>query len=216
MAAPFPTWSNNLARVAIAAALLLVLAVPVALMGWVRSPWNTGEGRAPIQPVPFDHRHHVVDDGIDCLYCHSLAERSPHAGVPGAGVCMNCHGQIWNQSPVLEPVRESYFRSLPIAWQKVYSLPDFVYFNHAAHLANGVGCESCHGRVDRQARVAQVAPLTMGWCLECHRDPAPNLRPRAEITTMGWSFGGDRDSLGSALMAAYDVKRLTDCTTCHR
>lgn len=216
MAAVFPTWSNNAARVGIVAGLLLVVAVPAALMGWVRSPWNTGENRAPIQPVPFDHRHHVVDDGIDCLYCHSLAERSPYAGIPGAGLCMNCHSQIWNQSPVLEPVRESYFRDIPMAWQKVYALPDFVYFDHAVHLANGVGCESCHGRVDRQARIAQVVPLTMGWCLECHRDPAPHLRPRSEITTMGWSFTGDRDSLAAALAQEYDVKRLTNCTTCHR
>ncbi len=216
MPALFPSWSNHAFRVAIAAAVLLVLAVPLALMGYVRSPWNTGVGRAPEQPVPFDHRHHVADDLVDCLYCHSLADRSPYAGIPGADLCMNCHNQIWNDSPLLEPVRESYFEGAPLAWARVYSLADFVYFDHSAHVLNGVGCESCHGRLDRQARVTQVAPLTMGWCLECHRDPGPRLRPRSEITTPGWTFQGDRDSLAAALMAEYDVAPGTDCTTCHR
>jgi hypothetical protein len=216
MPALFPTWSNHAVRVALVLAFLLVLAVPLALMGYVRSPWNTGEMRAPEQPVPFDHRHHVDDDLVDCLYCHSLADRSAYAGVPGADLCMNCHGQIWNQSPVLEPVRESYFRGIPIVWARVYALPDFVYFDHSAHVLNGVGCETCHGRLDQQARVTQVRALSMGWCIECHRDPAPHLRPPEAITAMGWSFTGDRDSLGAALMSRYEVNAGTDCTTCHR
>lgn len=216
MPAPFPTWSNGVLRAAIVAVVLLVLALPLALMGYVRSPWNTGLHRAAAQPLPFDHRHHVSDDGIDCLYCHDLADRSTYAGIPGASRCMNCHNQVWNRSPVLEPVRQSYFRGLPIAWQRVYALPDFVYFDHSAHVLSGVGCEECHGRVDRQPRIAQMVPLTMGWCLECHRAPEPHIRPRSEVTTMGWTFDGDRDSLGAALAAEYGVESKTDCTTCHR
>jgi hypothetical protein len=161
---------------------LVVGGCPVVLMGAVRTDWMTGRGRAVEQPVAFDHRHHVRDDGIPCLYCHSGAERSAWAGIPPTDLCLGCHAQIWSSSPELAPVFASASKDEPIAWQRVHRLPDFVYFNHAAHVDRGVGCASCHGAVDQMARVYQVAPLTMGWCLDCHRDPGPDLQGTAPPT----------------------------------
>ena len=186
------------------------------LMVWARVPAGTGQAEEIVQPVQFDHRHHVVDDGIDCRYCHGSADRGPSAGIPSTALCMNCHSQIWNKSPRLEPVRASYFTGQPISWVRVHRLPDFVYFNHAIHVNKGVGCETCHGRVDQMPAIQQVAPLTMGWCLECHRNPAPNLRPLDQITTMGWQPEGDPAALAQELMKRHDVHSRTSCTTCHR
>ena len=185
-------------------------------MAWVRTPFATGQYRPLEQPVPFDHRHHVRDDAIDCRYCHDLVERSPYAGVPPSERCMNCHAQIWNDSALLDPVRRSFFEDRPIAWRRVHRLPDFVFFDHAAHVSHGVGCEECHGRVDRMARVYQVAPLTMRWCLDCHRDPAPHLRPPELVTAMGWTPPGDARAIGEEIARRYAVRSLTSCTTCHR
>lgn len=185
-------------------------------MIFVRTPYYSREDYPVYQPVPFDHRHHVADDGIDCRYCHQLVETSSTAGFPSVATCMNCHSQIWNKSPSLAPVRTAYFRDLPIRWQRVHRLPDYVYFNHAIHVSKGVGCVECHGRVDEMAAVMQVTPMTMGWCLECHRDPAPRLRPREAIFDMEWSPTEDRRQLGNELMDMYEVHARTSCTTCHR
>ncbi|HVS11944.1 MAG TPA: cytochrome c3 family protein [Planctomycetota bacterium] len=216
MSAIFPPWSTAAFRWVLVLVAALLLAVPIALMGWVRTPYVTGELVPIEQPVPFDHRHHVVDDGIDCRYCHLTVERSPTAGLPSTEVCMGCHSQIWNDSPLLEPVRQSFFESRPIAWQRVHRLPDFVFFNHAIHVAKGIGCESCHGRVDRMPRILQVVPLTMGWCLECHRDPVSHLRPREAITAMGWRPESDAAALRAVLAKRYQVSPSTDCSSCHR
>ncbi len=186
---------------------------PALLFAWVRSPIHTLQGEAVEQPVDFDHRHHVRDDGIDCLYCHTDAERSPHAGVPATEVCMNCHAQIWTDSPLLEPVRASWFENEPIRWQRVNNLPDFVFFNHAAHVRQGVGCETCHGRVDLMANVTAQAPLQMKWCLDCHRAPARHLRPQDQITTMGYHAAPE---VGRRLAAERQVNPPTYCTGCHR
>jgi hypothetical protein len=186
----------------------------IALWVWVRIPWLTQAGFEIEQPIKFDHRHHVRDDGIDCLYCHSLAERSPHAGIPPNSTCMGCHGQIWNQTPELELLRANYFAGRSTVWTAVHDLPDFVYFNHAAHLVHGIGCSSCHGRVDEMPAVYQATPMSMGWCLDCHRNPLPHLRPRAEITTMAWE--PVPVEIQRALAAEYGVERKTNCTTCHR
>ena len=148
-----------------------------ALMLYPRTPFGTGQQDQVSQPVQFDHRHHVVDDLIDCKYCHQTVDRAPSAGIPPTGVCLNCHSQVWNKSPLLDLVRASWFSGTPIPWTRVHRLPAFVYFNHAAHVNKGVGCVDCHGRVDQMPVVEQVAPLTMGWCLDCHRDPYPRLRP---------------------------------------
>jgi hypothetical protein len=216
MAALFPRWFDSFARVVLAIAAVAALGIPAFLMVWVRTPQAVGANDPITQPVEFDHRHHVVDDGIDCRYCHDLVDRSPYAGVPPTERCLNCHNQIWNSSPLLEPVWRSYFTDRPIPWVRVHRLADFVYFHHAIHVNKGVGCETCHGRVDRMARVQQVAPLTMGWCLDCHRNPAPHLRPPEAVTTMGWQPDRPRDELEPMLMRRLGVRSLTHCTTCHR
>ena len=190
--------------------------VPIALMAWVRTP-NVTRQFAPVsQPIPFDHRLHVTGFGIDCRYCHASVERSPAAGIPAAATCVPCHSDTWMRSPQLEPVRRSLATNRPIQWNRVHTLPDFVYFDHAVHVAKGVGCESCHGRVDRMAQVYQAMPLTMTWCVSCHRDPAAHLRPDSAITVMGWRPPAPQGVLGARLAAANHVRSLTNCTTCHR
>jgi hypothetical protein len=166
--------------------------------------------------VQFDHRHHVSDDGIDCRYCHNSVEVSSTAGIPATSVCMNCHSQIWNQSALLGIVRSAYFEDRPIRWTRVHRLPDFAYFNHAIHVNKGIGCVSCHGRIDQMPQVTQYAPLTMGWCLDCHRDPDRYLRPREEITSMSWQPPGDPVALAERLRREYHLQPRTACTTCHR
>jgi formate-dependent nitrite reductase cytochrome c552 subunit len=186
-------------------------------MGWVRTSNVTGEGNPVQQPVLFDHRHHVVDDGIDCKYCHSEVDRSPSAGIPTTARCMGCHSQVWTGSPLLARVRESYFSGQPIPWVRVNRLPDFVYFDHSIHVAKGVGCESCHGRVDRMPLTVRTQPLSMQWCLDCHRAPQKYLRPREQEFAMNWK-AQDQEKLGLALVRRYhiDTRRLTDCSVCHR
>jgi len=218
MRAPMPPWSNAVMRRGIAATVATIAIALAAPLVWVRTPWATGQYRLLEQPVPFDHRHHVIDDAIDCRYCHDAVERSPYAGVPSAERCMNCHGQVWRESALLAPIRRSFFEDRPIAWQRVHRLPDFVFFNHAAHVRHGVGCEECHGRVDGMARVYQVAPLTMGWCLDCHRHPQPELRPFDRITDMDWSppSGRTREEVGAEIAREHRIDPPTTCSTCHR
>ena len=212
----FPTWTNTLSRLTLA----VLLAVPAlgigALMLYVRTPLGTGEAEPIAQPIQFDHRHHVVDDAIDCRFCHRTVERGPSAGFPSTTLCMGCHAQLWNKSSLLDPVRESYFSGLPLRWVRVHNLPDFVYFNHASHVSKGVGCATCHGRVDRMAAIQQAAPLTMQWCLDCHRAPERHLRPREHITSMTWSAPEDALEQGLRLAAQYQVHTRTSCSTCHR
>jgi hypothetical protein len=216
MKALFPPWATSLARVLIGLAVIFILGAPLALMAWVRTPLVRGQYDPVVQPVQFDHRHHVRDDGIDCRYCHYEAERSPYAGVPPASLCMKCHSQIWNASPLLEPIRDTYFRGRTLAWQRVHNVPDFAFFNHAAHVMRGVGCVSCHGRVDLMGAVYQVMPLTMGWCLDCHRNPEPHLRPQSEITNMEWVPPEPPAVLGARIRAQRKIEPPTTCSACHR
>jgi hypothetical protein len=216
MRALFPPWSNAAFRVALVGLPASLILMITLLMIYVRSPLHTGEGHEEVQPIEFDHRHHVADDGIDCRYCHTTVDRSPSAGVPSTTLCLNCHSQVWNASALLEPLRRSYFQDQPIHWNRVHRLPDYVYFDHSIHVGKGVGCETCHGRVDEMAMVRQGPPLTMQWCLDCHRDPAPNLRPLEAVTEMGWKPLDPAHRLGSDLMQKYDVHTRTSCTTCHR
>jgi hypothetical protein len=216
MSALFPPWTNTVSRVSLLGAAGAAALGLGGLFLYVQTPYYTGQQDPIEQPVQFDHRHHVADDGIDCRYCHSTVETSPHAGYPAVSVCMNCHSQVWNQSPLLSPVRAAFFEDRPVPWRRVHRLPDFVYFNHSIHVNKGVSCVSCHGRVDRMAQVEQIAPLTMGWCLECHRDPYPNLRPPEEVTNMNWQPDSDARELGELLARKYDVHTRTSCTTCHR
>ena len=217
MSALFKPSSNTAFRVTLAAvALLAVGGVIAGPMLYVRSPFFTQQQDPIDQPVQFDHRHHVADEGIDCRYCHTSVEKAPQAGVPPTSLCLNCHAQIWNKSPKLAPVRESFFADRPIVWSKVNKLPHFVYFNHSIHVRQGVGCVTCHGRVDEMAQVEKAQPLTMGWCLDCHRAPEKFLRPRDEITSMTFKPKGDQLELGRDLKELYHVNTRTSCTTCHR
>jgi hypothetical protein len=168
------------------------------------------------QPVAFDHLLHAGPLRIDCRYCHAGADRSAWAGLPSTQQCVSCHTPLWMSTALLAPVRRSLATGKPIHWKRVTQLPDFVYFDHAIHVNKGVGCETCHGRVDRMTQARQVAPLTMAWCVDCHRNPAPHLRPIAAITAMGWTPPGPADSLGTVLMERYHVHSLTNCSTCHR
>lgn len=214
MAALFTPRSNSHLIIVIGILVLVPVIFVFGLWVWVRTPWITGEAFPDEQPIEFDHRHHVKDDAIDCLYCHHEAEKSQHAGIPSTSLCMGCHSQIWNDSPQLERLRRSYFSAEPIGWLAVHDLPDFVYFNHAIHLDKGIGCSTCHGRVDQMPRVYQAKPLTMGWCIDCHREPEPHLRPRHRITEMDWEPLPRAEQ--DALAQQYQVRSKTHCTTCHR
>ena len=194
--------------------LSMLLAAPVigivTLMVVARSPLGNGSHAAIPQPVQFDHRHHAGDDGIECRYCHSTVGKSATAGIPPSSLCMGCHSQVWNQSPKLQPVRDSYFEDRPIAWNRVNRVPDFVFFNHSAHVNKGVGCVTCHGRIDQMALVQQSSSLSMGWCLDCHRNPAPNLRPLEAVAVMDWK------PTDPGSMAPPQVHPRIECSTCHR
>lgn len=216
MPALFPVWADSALRAVLIGGVVLTVGVPALLMWSARSPAMTGQDQPIQQPVKFDHRHHVRDDGIDCLYCHVDAQRSPYAGVPATSVCMGCHAQIWTQSPELAAVRQSASSGKPITWQRVNALPQHVFFNHSIHLAKGVGCETCHGRVDKMGAVYQAKPLTMAWCIDCHRAPEKFLRPRDQMTTMGFVPDRPQEVVGRELVAKYDVHPTTDCSGCHR
>ncbi|HET7401074.1 MAG TPA: cytochrome c3 family protein [Usitatibacter sp.] len=179
----------------------------------LQGPYSQAE--APAQPVPFSHKHHVGDDGIDCRYCHASVETASFAGIPSTHVCMTCHSQLFTDAPMLAPVRESAARGEPLHWTRVHRLPDFVYFDHSIHVKKGVGCIECHGRVDRMPLMRRVAPLTMQWCLECHRDPAPRLRDPAHVFDMT-PTPAVRVAAGVPHEALATRRRLTDCSTCHR
>ena len=212
----FSRGANTVSRVSMFGGIFLVAAGLGAAWLVVRSPYVTAVGTPVEQPVPFSHKHHVGDDGIDCRYCHTTVERSSFAGVPPTETCMNCHSQIWAQSPALEPVRDSYRTGRPIEWNRVHRLPDFVYFDHGIHVQKGVACETCHGRVDEMPRIWKAESLQMEWCLDCHRNPEQHIRPREDVFTMGWQPPGDREQLARQLMQDYHVQSKMDCSTCHR
>lgn len=211
----FPRWTNSALWLALSLLGLLVIGLPLALMVWVRTPYVTGRTASADQPVIFDHRHHVLDDGIDCLYCHYLAVDTPYAGVPPTELCLGCHGQIWNESPLLEPVRRSWDTGQPIHWRRNYRLPDFVYFHHAVHVNRGVGCVECHGHVEAMAQVSQVPAINMRWCLDCHRDPLPHLRPPELVTDFEWN-PPDRLAIAADVQKRLGINPPTNCTACHR
>ncbi len=211
----FPKWAN-LVRPAIAVALVLVPAYLVVLLAYGLSPRTIAEGYEPTQPVPYSHALHAGQLGIDCRYCHTTVETAAFAAIPPTQTCMNCHAKIRTTSPKLLLVRESYATGLPIPWVKVHDLPDFVYFNHSAHVARGVGCVECHGRVDTMEVVRQVHRLSMGWCLDCHRDPASHLRPPSLVTKMDWVAPEDPEVYGRRLMKENHINPSTQCWTCHR
>ena len=211
----FPKWTNWL-REASAVIAIGGLVYATVLITGVFSPENSAIGYAPEQPVAYSHALHAGELGIDCRYCHTSVETTAKANIPPTATCMNCHSYIKTESEKLAVVRESAATGEPIKWLRVHDLPDYAYFNHAGHVQSGVGCVSCHGRVDRMEVVEQVKPLTMGWCLECHREPDAHIRPKEFVTDMTWTAEGDPAALGAELRKMHDINPKTNCTTCHR
>jgi hypothetical protein len=210
----FQRSANNLARLSIGGGILLVL---VVLTGWVsfnNSPLIRTRHNALEQPVPFSHQHHVAGLGLDCRYCHTSVEVSAFAGIPPTQTCMNCHSQVWATAEMLEPVRASFRNDESIQWNRVHRLADFAKFNHSVHVNKGFGCETCHGRVDRMPLVWQEKPLTMSWCMECHRNPEKFIRPKDKVFEMGWRAENQKE-LGARLVEQYGVRRVEHCSACH-
>jgi hypothetical protein len=208
--------TNTIARVSIFGALFIGGGLLWVLNEVNRSPYVTDVGVALDQPVPFSHKHHVAGLGIDCRYCHSTVEISSSAGMPPTETCMSCHSQIWADSPMLEPVRASLRNDQSIRWTRVHDLPGFVYFNHSIHVKKGIGCATCHGRVDQMPLMWKTNTLYMEWCLECHRQPERFVRPRDQVFNMAYQAPSDQLALGRKLVEEYRIRKLTDCSVCHR
>jgi hypothetical protein len=213
----FPRWANK-TRVLAGAALGVTPLYLIGLVWYGASPKTTDVGYQPVQPIPYSHALHAGQLGMDCRYCHNTVEKAGFAAIPDTDTCMNCHSKVRTTSPALQPLRDAQASNKPVEWVKVHDLPDYVYFNHSAHVARGVGCVSCHGRVDQMPEVFQKETLSMGWCLDCHRHPNPNLRPPSEVTNMNWEppEGQSREDFGTALREANHINPPTDCSTCHR
>jgi menaquinone reductase, multiheme cytochrome c subunit len=211
----FPPWFDQLIKLT---GLLIVggLVYVIVLVFYMVSPRTTSVGYQPEQPVPYSHALHVGKLGMDCRYCHNTVEHAAFAAIPPTQTCMNCHSSIRTTSEQLAPVRASYSTGMPVEWVQIHDLPDFVYFNHSAHVDRGVGCVSCHGRVDQMEVVQQVEFLSMGWCLECHRNPEEHLRPRELVTKMDYVAEPDQLTVGRELREKYNINPPTDCWACHR
>jgi len=218
MAQLFAPSANSIARASILGFLLLLGFITWIAYRYHRSSYFTQIGLALEQPVPFSHKHHVDALGIDCRYCHATAEVSAFAGIPPTATCMNCHSVVWADAPMLAPVRQSWTTGHPLAWNRVHRLPDHVYFNHSIHVAKGIGCSTCHGRVDQMPLMWKSASLFMQWCLDCHRNPEPSLRPPDAIYSMDWVPPPDQAQRSRELAEFYHIRRegLTNCNVCHR
>jgi hypothetical protein len=208
--------ANAIARVSIFGSAFLVVALLGLGFATDRSAWVTNAGVAREQPIQFSHERHVGGNGIDCRYCHTSVEDSAFAGLPPTKTCMNCHSQIFANSPFLAPVRESFRTGDSIPWTRVHDLPDFVFFDHSIHVAKGVGCSTCHGRVDLMPLTWQESSLQMEWCLECHKRPERYVRPREAVFDTTYTPPRNQLELGRRLVAEYEIQRLTSCSICHR
>lgn len=216
MAQIFHRSTNTISRVSLFGGVAIILVLVATLAAINRSSYVTEVGVARSQPVQFSHKHHVSDDGIDCRYCHTSVEESSFAGIPSTKICMNCHTQIWAESPILAPVRESFRTGKSLEWTRVNNLPGFVYFDHSIHVHKGVGCVTCHGRVDQMPLMWRENTLYMEWCLECHRNPERFVRPREQVFSMDWQPPSDQIALGQKLVQQYKIESLTSCSVCHR
>jgi len=216
MAQIFHRSTNTISRVSVFGGIGIIAVLVTTLAAINRSSYVTEVGVARSQPVQFSHKHHVNDDGIDCRYCHTSVEESSFAGIPSTKICMNCHTQIWAESPILEPVRESFRTGRSLEWTRVNNLPGFVYFDHSIHVHKGVGCTTCHGRVDQMPLMWRAHTLYMEWCLECHRNPERFVRPREQVFSMDWQPPSDQIALGQKLVQQYKIEILTSCSVCHR
>lgn len=219
MAQIFNKSANNIAKISMVLVVVLAGVAGFAFTQISRSSYLTGRYLEKQQPVQFSHKHHVGDDGIDCRYCHTSVETTASAGMPPTQTCMNCHSQIWADSPYLEPVRASFRDNKPIEWERVHDLPEYTYFNHSIHVAKGVGCSTCHGQIDNMPAVYQENTLQMEWCLACHRNPEKFIRPKSEIYNMKWQ-DADLDAKERLdLKAKYKIRSkemMTSCSVCHR
>lgn len=214
----FPKWSNLLLPMMILGGAIAPLYV-VMVVAYGFSPLTTDVGFQPQQPVPFSHKLHAGDMGIDCRYCHNTVEFTNHAAIPPTQTCMNCHTHIQKDSSQIEPLLNSYITGMPMQWQRVHDLPDFVYFSHSAHVNRGVSCVSCHGRIDRMEIVTQLKTLSMGWCLECHRAPEQHLRDPDLVTQLNWGIDRSLEQMiedGSFWRQQNNLNPSQDCSTCHR
>lgn len=219
----FPEWHNKVPKIVFGVIGPMATALVIGLVWYYFSPRFTDVGYRPDQPVPYSHKLHAGNMGMDCRYCHNIVEDSHSAGVPSTSTCMNCHRHVKQNSPLLLPVRESFATGKPVPWVRIHKVADYAYFNHAAHVnpsADGtaaIGCESCHGRVDQMVVVSQQEPLSMRWCLDCHREPEKHLRPKSEVTTMGWQApGGDQVAYGLKLKEENKITPPVHCSGCHR
>jgi hypothetical protein len=216
MSQVFHPSTNTISKVSIFGAVFILAGLGWLVLQIARSSYVTQAHVARPQPVPFSHKHHVAGIGIDCRYCHTTVEESAFAGIPPTKTCMNCHSQIWADSPTLEPVRESYRTDVSLEWTRVHDVADFVYFDHSIHISKGVGCVTCHGRVDQMPLAWKVETLQMEWCLDCHRNPELYVRPRDQVFSMDWEPDEDQRLLGARLMEEYNIQTSTDCSVCHR
>jgi len=207
---------NTLSKVSIFGAVFFAGAAVWAWDTMLRSSYTTQVNVARTQPVPFSHKHHVGGLGLDCRFCHSSVEDSAFAGIPPTKTCMGCHSLVWKDAPILEPVRESYRSDLPIEWTRVHDLPDFAYFDHSIHVSKGIGCTTCHGDVDQMPLMWRTATLNMDWCLDCHRHPEANVRPRERVFDVGWEPDSLAPEERADLARRYDLHSMTNCSVCHR
>ncbi|WP_345327251.1 cytochrome c3 family protein [Novipirellula rosea] len=214
----FSKSADTIFRSAIVASVLSIGAVGGAMLVIARSSYVTGQHIAVTQEVPFSHQHHVADIGIDCRYCHQNVETSPRAGLPTTQVCINCHRKLFNQTDLLAPVRASLREGKPLHWNRVHDLPDYVYFNHSIHVHKGIACYECHGNVGEMPLIMQAQPLTMQWCLDCHRDPQQHVRPRELVFEPQplEKLVANPNVLRKELAEEYELTSRTDCYTCHR
>jgi hypothetical protein len=208
----FPRSANLIAPVSVVVVILLVGAAAAFLI------WSPQSFAAPVlaQPVAFSHQQHVGNLGIDCRYCHTTVDSAPFAGIPSTQICMNCHSEVLSSDDKLALVRDSSTNGKPLVWTRVYRLPDYAYFDHSAHVNKGVACVACHGQVDQMPIIVQAKSLQMSWCMDCHRNPAPNIRPRDQVTNMNWQPPADFDQVRQHLIEEYHVESKTSCSTCHR
>jgi hypothetical protein len=219
MAQIFHRSTNFISRFSLFAGIFLAGLALTGVMGLARSPYFTRQNVIRSQPVQFSHKHHVGDDGIDCRYCHTSVESSATAGVPPTKTCMSCHSVLYNNVGYLEPIRESYRTDTSIQWVKVHRLADYAYFNHSIHIGKGVGCSTCHGRVDQMPLMFQSSTLLMQWCLDCHRDTAKALRPLDKVYDMAWQPAANQAEIGQQYQQERNIRSVTDltsCSTCHR
>jgi hypothetical protein len=216
MAQIFHHSTNTISKVSVFGAIFFAAGGLFLLLNVTRSDYMTRVAESREQPVPFSHTHHVGGIGIHCRYCHTSVDRAAYAGIPPTKTCMNCHVQIWKDAPMLEPVRQSFRTGQSLEWTKVHDLPDFVYFNHSAHVNKGVGCSTYHGRVDKMPLMRQVNSLYMEWCLECHRSPEKFVRPKAEVYNVAYEPPANQLELGAKLVKEYGIHTRTSCSTCHR